>query len=211
MDCGPPLFSGGSGRACECGGQGWVEAGGGDCSGCRIALGRLDGLLGAAFAGDEDADALEQFGRRACALGEEDVGAAGALECADGAGNDHCREAGVDFLGAADEFAAVHLRHDEVGEKEVDGAWVRVGDGFESVEWIDGGDYAVASSFEEEGSDGEDLFVVIDAEDSLLGTHGFSVLPACIADRLQNRSGDAAWRIGLAGAFAGWRARCRAA
>ena len=40
----------------------------------------MDGLFWAAFAGDEDANALQQFGRRACAFGEEDVGAAGALD-----------------------------------------------------------------------------------------------------------------------------------
>jgi len=39
-------------------------------------------------------------------------------------------------------------------------------------------DYAVASGFKKEGSDGEDLLIVVNAEDGLLGAHSFSVLPA---------------------------------
>ena len=50
-------------------------------------------------------------------------------------------------------------------------------------------DHAIAAGFEEEGSDGEDLFIVIDAEDRFFRAHNFSVLPGDIADRLQNRVG----------------------
>ena len=38
-------------------------------------------------------------------------------------------------------------------------------------------DDAVAAGFEEEGSDREDLFVVIDAENRLLRAHAVSLLP----------------------------------
>ena len=47
------------------------------------------------------------------------------------------------------------------------------------------GDDAVAAGFEQEGADGEDLFVVVDAEDRLLGAHAVSLLPdaAVVAGR----------------------------
>jgi hypothetical protein len=78
------------------------------------------GLLGAALASDEDADALDHLGGRAASLGKKDVGAAGAIEGRDGSGDDHCGERGVKLLGATDEFVAVHLGHEEIREEKVE-------------------------------------------------------------------------------------------
>jgi len=50
---------------------------------------RGNGLLGAALARDEDADALEDLGRGAGTLGQEDVGAVGAVEGVDGTRDNH--------------------------------------------------------------------------------------------------------------------------
>ena len=93
------------------------------------------------------------------------------------------------LLGSAYEFVAVHLGHQEVAEQEVERSGYGVGDGIECFLWSGDGDDAIAASFKEEGSDGEDLFVVVDAEDGFLRAHGFSVLPAGAGDRLQNRYG----------------------
>lgn len=126
------------------------------------------GLPGASFAGYEDADAFDHLGGRAGALGQEDVGADGAVEGVDSTRDDHGGQAGVKLLGAADEFVAVHLGHDEVTEQEVDAAWGGALDEFEGLLRAVGSDYAVAAGFEEKGAYGEDLFVVIDTEDGFL-------------------------------------------
>ncbi len=154
-----------------------------------------DDFSGAALAGDEDANAFKHLGRRAGAFGKEDVGTAGTVVCGDGSGDDHCGQGWVKLLGAADKFVAVHLRHEQIAEEQIDGAGQGVGDGLDGVLGSGESDYAVTTGFEEEGSDGEDLFIVIDTEDDLLGTHGYSVLPGGIADRLQNRVGR--WPGGL--------------
>lgn len=77
---------------------------------------------GAAFAGHKDADAFEHFDRGACTLGQEGIGTAGAIVSSDSARDDHCRKGWVKLLGAADEFVAIHLRHDEVAEQKVERA-----------------------------------------------------------------------------------------
>src|ERR1700738_3858739 len=79
-------------------------------------------LLGAAFAGYEDADAFDHLGGGAGTLGEEDVGVDSAVVQVHGAGDDHCGETGMEVLGAADQLVAVHLGHHEVAEQEIDAA-----------------------------------------------------------------------------------------
>ena len=105
------------------------------------------------------------------ALGQEDVGADGAVEGVDGAGDDHGGQAGMELLGAADEFVAVHLGHEEVAEKQIDGAGEGMLTKSSASCALECGDDAIAAGFEKEGSNGEDLFVVVDAEDGLLGAH----------------------------------------
>ena len=102
----------------------------GDGRGVRGRLRELriyrEDLLGAAFAGYEDANALDHLGGRAGSLGQKDIGGAGAVEGVDGAGDDHGRQAGMMMLGAADEFVAVHLRHEQVAEKKIERAGGRL-------------------------------------------------------------------------------------
>ena len=135
------------------------------------------GLLGASLAGYEDADAFDHLGCRACTLGEEGVCVAGAVEGVDGAGDDHRGKPRMELLGAADEFIAVHLGHDEVAEEQVDAAGYCAGDYLEGFVRGLSAEDAIAAGFEQEGSDREDLFVVINAENSFLGAHAYSVLP----------------------------------
>jgi len=182
MGCGLNVVGHGGRRNCgsgDLGDEGWQG----------LEDGRGDSLLGAALAGDEDADALEDLCGGAAALGQEDVGGAGTVEGVDSAGDDHGGEAGVELLGAAYELVAIHLGHDEVGEQEVEAAGRAVLDEVECLVRGGCGYDAVAACFEEELADGEDLFVVIDAKDALPGTH-CSSLSAGAGCR-------AAWRIDL--------------
>jgi hypothetical protein len=180
-----------------------VEAGSGGMGG-RWLRGQ-DVLARAAFAGHEDADAFEDFEGRASPFGEECVGAAGALEGVDGAGDDHGRKVGVELLGAADEFVAIHARHEEVTEQEVERSGEGVGYDLEGFLGSgDGCDFVAATGFEEEGPDREGLFIVVNAEDGFFRAHGISVLPAATV-------GGAAWRINLWCAAAGWLTRKEAA
>ena len=100
-----------------------------------------------------------------------------AVESIDGTRDDHGGKTGVDLLGAANQFVAVHLRHQEVAEDQVE----RTGKGsLEDLECIlrsiDCND-AVATGFEKEGADRENLLVVIYAKDRFLGAHAVSLLP----------------------------------
>ena len=175
------------------------------CCGVAVRRGGQDVFAGAALAGDEDADAFEQFDWRAGAFGEEGVGAAGAFEAGDGAGDDHGGEVGVELLGAADELVAVHAGHEEVAEQEIEGAGEGIGDDLQGFFGAGNGvDFIAAAGFEEKGSDRENLFIVVDAEDGFFRAHGISVLPAATV-------GGAAWRMGLACALAGWPTRRGAA
>jgi hypothetical protein len=134
------------------------------------------GLFGASFAGHEDADTLDHFGGRAGALGQEDVGVKGAIEGVDGAGDDHRRQALMELFGAANQFVAVHLRHQEIAQDQVECAGERSLQDFQRfLSGVDRDD-AVTTGFEKEGADGEHLFVVIYAEDRLLGAHAVSLL-----------------------------------
>jgi hypothetical protein len=169
-----------------------------------------DDFAWAAFAGDQDADAFEHFCRGAGAFGQKDVGASGAVVGGYGSGDKQGREGRVELFGAADQLVAVHLRHEEVAEEEVDGAGNGVGDGLDGVVGIIEGDYAIAAGFEKKGSDGENLLVVINAKNDFFRAHVYSVLPGSTMARLQNRVDDVPGGLGpgrrvcwLAGALVG--------
>jgi len=138
---------------------------------------RRGSFFGAAFAGYEDPDALDHLGRRASAFGQEDVGVQGAIEGVDSAGDDHRGQALMDLFGATNQFIAVHLRHQEIAQDQVECARKR------SLKYLQrflcgiDRDDAVATGFEKEGADREHLFVVVYAEDRLLGAHAVSLLP----------------------------------
>ena len=136
----------------------------------------------------------------ACAFGQEDVGVAGAVEGVDGAGDDHRGEAGMELLGAADELVAVHLGHEEVAEQKVDAAGKRDVDQLESFVRGECAEDAVAAGFEQEGSDGEDLFVVINAEDSFLRAQ-------CVLGSAAGRLLAGSRRMGQSASRPGWGRR----
>jgi len=76
----------------------------------------------------------------------------GAIEGIDGAGDDHRGQAGMKLFGATDEFVAVHLRHDEVAEDEIQCAGkVLVENGQRLLRAVSGDD-TVATGFEKEGA-----------------------------------------------------------
>ena len=83
----------------------------------------------------------------------------------------------MELLGAANQFVAVHLRHQEVAQDQVERPGKRSLEDFQRFLCGIDRDDAVATGFEKEGADGEHLFVVIYAEDRLLGAHAVSLLP----------------------------------
>ena len=135
------------------------------------------GLLRSALAGYEDADALDHLGRRACTLGQEDIGTGRAIEGVDSAGYDHRGQTGLQLFSAADELIAVHLGHDEVAEKKIEGAGSGLLYNFKRLLRGERCNDAIASGFEEKSSDREYLLVVVYAENRLLGAHAVSLLP----------------------------------
>jgi hypothetical protein len=136
-----------------------------------------DGFFGAALASYQDAYALDHLGGRGGSLRQEDIGVDGAVEGVDGAGDDHRGQAGVEVLGATDELVTIHLRHEEITEEQID----RAGEGLlhelEGLLCGGNGYDAVATGLQQKGADREELFVVVYAEDRLLGAHAVSLLP----------------------------------
>jgi len=101
----------------------------------------------------------------------------GAIEGVDGARDNHRGQALMELFGAANQFVAVHLRHQKIAQDQVKCARKR---SLEDLQRFLCGicrDDAVATGFEKESADGEHLFVVIYAEDRLLGAHAVSLLP----------------------------------
>jgi hypothetical protein len=100
-----------------------------------------------------------------------------AVEGIDRARDNHGGKTGVDLLGAANQFVAVHLGHQKVAEDQVECAGKRSLEDLEGLlRSIDCND-AVATGFEKEGADRENLLVVIYAKDRFLGAHAVSLLP----------------------------------
>ncbi len=95
------------------------------------------------------------------------------------------------MLGTADEFVAIHLRHDEVAKDKVDGARNRLFDKFQLLMRGGSGKDVVATSLKKEGPDGENLFVIVDAEDrffraqSILASAGRHRVGGLAADGLK--------------------------
>lgn len=177
----------------------------------------MDLLLGAALAGYEDANALDHLCWGTGALGQKDVSGAGTIKSIDGSRNDHRGEARVELLGATDKLVAVHLGHDEVAEEKIQRAREHTLNDFERLLGVGDGDNAIATGFEQEGADGKNLFVVVDAKDRLLRAHGVSLLPHArcrgAADGPMSVAAGWQWRCtgsgqvprGSAGAFSGHR------
>ena len=137
----------------------------------------MDGFFGTSLAGDEDSDALDHLGRRGGAFRQKDIGVESPVEGIDSAGDDHRGQAGMDLFGAANQFVAVHLGHKEIAEDQIEGAGERSLKNFQRFLCGLDCDDAVATGFEEEGSDRENLLIVVYAENRLLGAHAVSLLP----------------------------------
>lgn len=131
-----------------------IESGGGG-SGEDVGrvLRHMNGLLWAAFPGYQDTNAFNHFGGRTPSLWEKDIGAAGPVEGSYGTGYDHGRKRRMQLFGATDEFVAVHLRHEQVTEKQIERAGKGLLDHLKrrlrGKCWND----AVTTGFEKEGSD----------------------------------------------------------
>lgn len=166
-----------------------------------------DGVLaGAALAGYEEADFFEELGGSGGAFGEEGVGGEGSLVGGDGAADDEGGEGGIEGLSAADELVSVHAGEEQVGDEEVDGSRCRMGRGaledFERLLGVVDVEDAVAAGFEEEGSDGEGGFVIVDAEDDFLWAHGSFFLPSGGLNAEAWAAGrGAVWRIATGETF----------
>ena len=101
----------------------------------------------------------------------------GAIEGVDGARDDHRGQARMELFSAADQFVAVHLRHQEIAQDQVECAGERSLKDFQRFLSGVGRNDAVATGFEKEGAYGEHLFVVVYTENRLLGAHAVSLLP----------------------------------
>jgi hypothetical protein len=141
---------------------------------CRLSN---NSLSGTAFTSNKNADALEHLGGGTRSLGQEDIGADSAVGGVDCAGDDHGGQRGVELLGATDKLVAVHLGHRQVAKEKVDRTWRCLLNLLKRLLRGRCLENAIAASFEEEGADGEYLFVGVDAEDDLLRAHAVSVLP----------------------------------
>ena|SRR5438067_826579 len=99
----------------------------------------------------------------------------------------------MELFRAAHQFVAVHLRHQEIAEEQVKRAGKR------SLEHLNrflrgvDRDDAVATGFEQEGAYGEHLFVIVYAEDRLLGAH--AGLASAGGHLVVARSRWASWRV----------------
>ncbi len=75
----------------------------------------------------------------------------------------------MQLFGSAHKLVAIHLWHMDIAEEKVEGAGERLLDHLKGVMSREGRDDSVAARFQQEGADREYLFVVVYAEDGLLG------------------------------------------
>ena len=76
-----------------------------------------------------------------------------AVEGVDGAGDNHCRQAGVELFGAANQLVTIHLRHQEVAEDQIEGSGEGSLKNLKRLLCRARRDDAVATGFEKEGAD----------------------------------------------------------
>ena len=79
----------------------------------------------------------------------------------------------MELFGAAYQLVAIHLGHDQIAEKKVNGTGESLLDDLQRLLSVRRGNDTVASGFEKKGADREYLFVVVYAEDRLLRPHAF--------------------------------------
>jgi hypothetical protein len=171
--------------------------------GVEHGIGRLcsRGLLGASLTGYQDANAFDHFGWGGCSLGQEGVGAVGTVEGVDGTRDDHRGQTRAQLFGAADKLVAVHLGHEEVAQEQIDCAGQCLLNDRQSFVRGSSAENVVATCIEQESTDGEDLFVIVDAEDRFSWTQ--SVLASAGRHRMGGLAADGLKQHGC------WLAACR--
>ncbi len=98
----------------------------------------------------------------------------GAIDSIDGSGDDHGGQAGRSCLARRTSSLPSICGMRRVAEEEVDGAGERLLEDLERVLRGLRGEDMVAAGVEEEGTNGEDLFVVVDAEDGFSWAQSYS-------------------------------------
>src|SRR5882757_1423455 len=126
-------------------------------------------LFGAALAGYHHTDALQHFNRRAGTLGQEGVGAIGAIECLHTPADQDRRHFRGQLLHAAHELVAVHVWHDQVAQNQIDPS---LAEQFQCLLTAGCRQHPVSSSLKHEFANGKSLFVVVDTQNSFLWAHG---------------------------------------
>ena len=76
------------------------------------------------------------------------------------------------LLGASDELVAVHAGQEKVSDEQVECSLFVLFEDLEGLLGVACVDDAVAAGLEQEGAEGEGLFVAVDAEDDFFRTHG---------------------------------------
>lgn len=123
----------------------------------------------------QQSNALQQFGGRISPFGEKNVGLAFVLISVDLSGKQDCRRLGRDALDPVDQFSPVHGRHHQVAQYQIHSALL------EFLEGLGGagpGNHPIAAGFQDYLSDGQGLFVVVNAENRPFGFHRLSEVAA---------------------------------
>ena len=131
-------------------------------------------LAGTALAGAHDLDALEELLGRAVFLGQQGVGAMEVVAHLLGVTEQNHRNMGGDLLEADDQLFAVHLRHGEVRQDQIDGQFCEEADGLLAITCRYD---AVAIGGQHKFKYGQILFIVVYAEDDFFRPHDVTNTP----------------------------------
>jgi hypothetical protein len=131
-------------------------------------LGHGAGPFRAALLDEQDPDALQKFNGRIHSLGQEEVRAKVLVIHLDLAGKENCRCLRGTVFYLADEIRAIESRHEEITQDKINSALVKK---FERRMTAGTGKYAIAARFKHYFTNGERLFIIINAEYGLLGSH----------------------------------------
>jgi hypothetical protein len=124
--------------------------------------------FGAPLTHQQQPYAFQQFSRLVHTLGQKQIGLRVAFIDLDASGNKNCRSLRGNFFDLMDHMRAVQARHYEIGDDEINPAALKC---LQRLLAVVAGHYAIAASFEQNFSYGKGLFVVVDAENRLLGLH----------------------------------------
>ena len=136
--------------------------------GRQVGVKRKAHSLRPAFADEHQPDAFQEFDRRVCALWQEKIGVSFAGAEFRMSRKKDRRGEGGDFLRAADQFVSVDLGHHQVGEQKIDPT---LAEDLKRLPSIMTCNNAIPASLEHHFSNGEGLFIVVDAKDGALRFH----------------------------------------